>query len=197
MSPIQQRRYLFFSASPHAVPDGFAPFGPYAFRELGAADFCSDSVFQEKGRAGRFKARLGEGHRCFGFVADGRTAAYLWLTCNGPAPLAFGLTLTLAERSAYVWDCRTDVAHARRGLYREGLLRMRALAQADAVWISCERSNAPSRAGILGSGFDERFGLDLTRAWRWRRIGRIGGEAAWRRPGATLALASLAEGRLD
>ncbi len=193
-SIFQRRRYLFFAASAWSAASATARYESYEFRELGAADFRRGGVFCEKGRARRFEDRIVEGHRCYGFVAAGSTAAYFWCTTGATAPLAFDLALAVQPEAAYVWDCRTEQGHARRGLYREGLLRMRELAPAGGVWISCERGNVASRKGISRAGFAERFELDLVRAWRWRRIERIEGSKAWRRPGATLSLGGLADG---
>lgn len=194
-SLVKRRRYRFFSA-----PVGLsleAGVGGYEFRELAAGDFQSAGVFQEQGRARRFEARLDDGHRCFGFVAGRHAVAYFWLTREGVAPLSFDLGMTLPPDSAYVWDCRTHEGHARRGLYREGLLRMRALPGFGSVWISSEHDNVASLKGIEGAGFAKRFEVELAKIWRWRRIRRFGGQTAWRRPGALLSIAALCEGRID
>jgi len=194
-SLVRRRRYRFFSAPVGLSLD--ASFGGYEFRELAAADFQSTGFFQQQGRARRFVARLDDGHRCFGFVDGSNAVAYFWLTREGVAPLSFDLGLTLPPDGAYVWDCRTDQGHARRGLYREGLLRMRALHRFGSVWISCERDNVASVKGIEGAGFAGRFEVELAKVWRWRRIKRAGEQAAWRRPGALLSIAALCEGRID
>lgn len=143
------------------------PVAGYEFRQFKAPSFVDAPLFAAKDRAARFRARLAEGHRCFGFVdATGAPVAYLWFTRPGAGDavhIGGGVRLEPGENDAYVWDCRTAEATQGRGLYRAALQQLTALAGSEGashVWIDCAPDNAGSIAGIRRAGFS-----DVLRWW--------------------------------
>ena len=142
-------------AAPAGSPDG------YRFRKLEAADFETSRLGQEKGRAQGFAKRIAQGHQPWGYLApDGTVACYLWLSApefsEAPPDFELGLRARIPAGCAYVWDCRSDPRHERRGLYRHGLAalaRCTADIGARSVLIVTRRENTRSRDSILAVGF--------------------------------------------
>lgn len=141
------------------------------FTELNPSGLDKSPLFSERGRHERFSRRFTEGHRCFGFVAsDGTPLSYLWLTRRDQGariPIGLGVNLLPGTDDAYIWDCRTDQAAQGRGLYRDGLRHLAALAKNEAaanVWIDCAPDNIASRAGIAAAGFHQSTAWAILRA---------------------------------
>mgnify|MGYP003652498933 CR=1 FL=1 len=148
-----------------------APVSGYEFRQFHPPAFEDAPLFSARDRAARFRARLSEGHRCFGFVdAEGAPSAYLWFTRPGAGnvvPIGGGVRLEPGGGDAYVWDCRTVEAAQGNGLYRTGLQSLAALAGSEGarhVWIDCAPDNAGSIAGIRRAGFNDVLRWQVVRA---------------------------------
>ena len=149
-----------------AWPDG------YKFEWLGEEQLTRSSMAQEKGRLANFVSRIDQGHQVAGFLdAEGNVASYLWVS-HGPtvAPFEGGLRLDVEPDHIYIWDCRTDVKHQRRGLYVSGLkcLLGQAHAKGRSVQIVSRVQNISSVKAIRMSGFADVgtmriFGLDRLR----------------------------------
>ena len=157
------------------------PPAKFTFAELNDDAFDHSPLFSVRNRHERFRRRLAEGHRCFGFTTgDGRPVTYMWLTrmdAGGAVPVGPGVALKPGGGDAYIWDCRTDETVMRRGLYRGGLLALAALAEQDGasdIWIDCAPDNTASRAGIASAGFQPHT------AWN---IAKIGGFVCFRQKG--------------
>lgn len=158
---IRSRVVDVFVADGHGagIPD--SPVEGYRFRRLTAADFEGSPLGQEKGRAGIFAQRIEQGHQPWGFVAsDNSVACYLWLSAprQGAAAPDFelGLRAAIQPDAAYIWDCRSDPRHERKGLYRHGLVSLVRQAMADgtkSVQIVTRRENIRSKHSIIAAGF--------------------------------------------
>ena len=86
--------------------------------------------------------------------------SYIWIACGdaGPSNVAIwrDVRVSLQRRDVFFWDCRTDPAHVRRGLYRSGLrIAGTRLARTGSrcAFIETDVDNAASRRGIIGAGF--------------------------------------------
>ena len=158
---IRRRTVDVFQAKPGETAAGSALAGDYRFRRLDAADFSASPLGQEKGRAKSFERRIGDGHQPWGYVApDGTVACYLWLSApqfgGAPPDFELGLRARIPSGAAYIWDCRSDPRHERKGLYRHGLAAVAhqaADAGARSVLIVTRCENARSRNSILATGF--------------------------------------------
>lgn len=155
-----QRRVVVFSRGLEPSTGEHAPDG-YAFTDLTARDFLSCALAAERGRLPRFEQRLSDGYRCAGFRdAAGRVVSYIWIARGntGPSSVAIwrDVKVSLQPHDVFFWDCRTDPAHVRRGLYRSGLriagARL-AVAGSRRAFIETDSDNAASRRGIVGAGF--------------------------------------------
>lgn len=141
------------------------------FRLLGKDDFHKSEIFRQKNRRERFVARLGEGHKCLGFVSDGgEVRSYLWLSCGSDgvsvAPFEAGLKCQFDARTSYMWDCRTAESHRRQGLYREGLERLQTLSKergAEFAFIVSRAGNRASKKGILAAGFEKKYVMTIVK----------------------------------
>ena len=166
------------------------------FRALGAMDFSRGALFQEKNRARHFEQRLKIGHRCWGFVTEhGEAVSYLWLSSprfgTPTAPFELGLTCRIAPRTGYIWDCRTQTEFRNRGLYRQGLKRLRALCRADGMQsalIASDVLNGASRAGIVGAGFASDYAMAILRLLGRYFFIAAHGQILFRTPGKAVDL---------
>jgi hypothetical protein len=156
----------------------------YTFTDLTARDFRECALAAERGRLPRFEERLSNGYRCAGFRdVEGRVVSYIWIASGdaGPSSVVIwrDVRVSLAKLDIFFWDCRTDPAHVRRGLYRTGL-RMAGARLASAgsrrAFIETDVDNAPSRRGIVGAGFlpAEELTLIATAGLYWLRTDRVG-----------------------
>lgn len=145
-----------------AVSSPSDSYGVFEFRELSANDFLNHAIFSVKNRAQRYLSHLKNGHRCFGFQnKTGEVVSYFWLSIASEdrtlaIPFFKGADWLLSPTEAYIWDCRTDPAYYRRGLYRAGLKRLIAMCQqqhVSRIMMSAELKNYASNAGIMSAGF--------------------------------------------
>lgn len=155
-----QRKVVVFSCALDPSAGDQAPDG-YTFTDLTARDFLNCPLAAERGRLPRFEERLSNGYRCAGFRdAEGFVVSYIWIASGdvGPSSVAIwrDVRVSLQRRDIFLWDCRTDPAHVKRGLYRSGLriagTRLAATGSRRA-FIETDVKNAASRRGIVGAGF--------------------------------------------
>lgn len=155
-----RRNAMVYSRTLDPAQTDHAPAG-YTFVDLMARDFRNCELARHRGRLPRFEQRLMDGYRCAGFRdADGHVVSYIWIALgdSGPSSVAIwrDVKVSLRDKDAFFWDCRTDPLHEGRGLYRTGL-RMAGtrLAQGGSrrAFIETEPDNAASRRGIEGAGF--------------------------------------------
>jgi hypothetical protein len=155
-----QRQVVVFSRGLDPSTGEQAPDG-YTFTDLTARDFLRCALAAERGRLARFEQRLSDGYRCAGFRdAEGSVVSYIWIARGdaGPSSVAIwrDVRVSLQPHDVFFWDCRTDPAHVRRGLYRSGLriagTRL-AVAGSRRAFIETDTDNAASRLGIVGAGF--------------------------------------------
>jgi len=169
---------------------GTAPVG-YVFSDLTRRDLEVCALAHEKNRMARFERRLADGYRCAGFRDPlGQVVSYIWIAQGGEGPSTVAIwrdvRISLDPGDVFFWDCRTEPAHERRGLYRQALriaaarLAVRGMRRG---WIETEPDNSPSRKGIAGAGFEQAAALTIVNVvgscWlrdqsggRWRAITR-------------------------
>ena len=116
-----RRRVVVFSRELDPSREDKPPDG-YTFTDLTARDFRNCALAAERGRLPRFDERLSNGYRSVGFRdAEGRVVSYVWIACGDAGPSSVliwrDVRVSLQRRDVFFWDCRTDPAHVRRGLY--------------------------------------------------------------------------------
>ncbi len=155
---------IFFRIKLHAEEKAIKIPPGYSFAEINRRHIEEDPVFSEKQRRERFLRFLQDGHRCYGFFTEnGNIASYIWLTTQNrelTVPWIFKGKLILRPNIGYIWNCFTDSAHRRKGLYTAGLLKGQSISLKEGardVYIYCAADNAHSRAGILKALFTEEF----------------------------------------
>jgi len=155
-----RRRVVVFSRELDSSSEDKPPDG-YTFTDLTARDFRNCALAAERGRLPRFDERLSNGYRSVGFRdAEGRVVSYVWIACGDTGPSSVSIwrdvRVSLQRRDVFFWDCRTDPAHVRRGLYRSSLLiagTRLARSGSRRAFIETDVNNAGSRRGIVGAGF--------------------------------------------
>ena len=131
-----------------ALPAAFERLGVEAAPELARAMGLAD--------ARQVQQRFDGGRRCYAARAQGRLAAYGWVSFGGESVGSLALQLRLLPGEAYIWDCATLPAFQRQGLYAALLGHIIAALAAErlrGVWIGADFHNQPSHAGINRAGF--------------------------------------------
>jgi GNAT superfamily N-acetyltransferase len=167
------------------VPAAFGRLEAEAAPELARAMGLAD--------ARELQRRFEGGRRCYGARAQGRLAAYGWVSFDGESVGGLGLQLQLLPGEAYIWDCATLPAFQRQGLYAGLLGHIVAVLAAEGLrgaWIGADFQNQPSHAGINRAGFTTLADLVAAPPARGERRCRAWLQA---RPGITPAQLAEAE----
>ncbi len=150
--PVGTIWHLRLSEPPRPIeprlPAVFSQLGPEAEAELNRAMTQPDPA--------EVRRRFAEGRRCYAARAQGRLAAYGWVSFGDETVGELGLRVRLLPDEAYIFDCATLPPYQRQGLYAALLGRMVAelrAADLQGVWIGADYDNRPSQAGIAHAGF--------------------------------------------
>jgi hypothetical protein len=171
---IRRRQLDVYSAKPLKRPTSVKG---YSFARLNEVHF-EESEFC-KPRLDLFRSRLAEGFEAHGLVTpEGQLAYYMWLSFGndkGWAPWAFTARISLSASSGYIFDCKTDPEHRRRGLYTSALKHARWLcyrAHCNEVLIDVEPLNNPAVRAIKSASFAKRARLEVTKMGPITKVNR-------------------------
>jgi ribosomal protein S18 acetylase RimI-like enzyme len=106
--------------------------------------------------AGVLKRRFEQGGRCFGVRAQGRLAAYGWVSSGAEWIGELEREFRIPEDEIYIWDCETTPEFRRNRLYSSLLSAILGQSRAEGlrrVWIGSNLDNRPSMRGIEAAGF--------------------------------------------
>jgi CelD/BcsL family acetyltransferase involved in cellulose biosynthesis len=122
------------------------------------------------------RARLARGDKCYGAWLGNELVHTSWVQSVGDHPIdSAGITVPIAPREFWIYNCRTADAHRGKGIYAQTLTRIAAdhfAGDATRGWIYNAEGNAASQRGIARVGF-ERY--DTLRALRFgRRVRPLG-----------------------
>lgn len=186
---IQVRHGIFFRSD--VVSELLNQNDDYVFKQIPKELLAKDPIFNEKNRIEKFYNRLkDEHHYCYGFFdQDNVVVFYMWISYPASTsilvPWVFKTKLVINPHTAYIWDCFTTPQHRRRGLYKQGLLKAKALCAQQGVeqmYIDCAKDNIASQAGINSAGFKIFFEYTV------RRVGALNFVSQDARKGVTVVL---------
>lgn len=173
---MQIRNGIFFqSLAPNdTVAEAVLP-SDYQWELINDSLLMKDSIFDAKDRRMKARARLTDGHACYGFLdTTGAVAYYMWITTahgkERSVPWELNTRLILKPNTGYFWDCFTAPEHRRRGLYRAALRTAVKFAETQGIeksYICCMKENIPSIHAIRSAGFHDIFEFTV------RRIGPL------------------------
>ena len=119
------------------------------------------------------RKRFERGCQCYAARADGRLAAYGWVSFQQESIGELSLRVRLLPDEAYIWDCVTLPEYRRHYLYSALLVYMVSELRADQfsrVWIGADLENIPSQRGIAHGGFIHVADLVVARVLALRQV---------------------------